>query len=167
MIADSYLRTATSFLNALNCSGVGSVTFKIFTATSPTTKCTTLSYPWPTKSTVSSRETLLQAHWTDLSTVTCHVVEKWKVQFESVKVDAVTPESALPYLKCIPTMPFPFVYSSKWAWTDAGVQIHLAGLDFPVVTRVPLVPRPLDEQKSKRCNCCETSLWNITTYHNQ
>lgn len=32
-----YLRTATSFLNAWNCSGVGSVTFRIFTATSPTT----------------------------------------------------------------------------------------------------------------------------------
>lgn len=32
----SHLRTATSFLNAWNCSGVGSVTFKIFTATSPT-----------------------------------------------------------------------------------------------------------------------------------
>lgn len=30
-----YLRTATSFLNAWSCSGVGSVTFKIFTATSP------------------------------------------------------------------------------------------------------------------------------------
>lgn len=34
----SHLRTATSFLNAWNCSGVGSVTFKIFTATSPTAK---------------------------------------------------------------------------------------------------------------------------------
>lgn len=32
---DSYLRTATSFLKAWNCSGVGSVTFRIFTATSP------------------------------------------------------------------------------------------------------------------------------------
>lgn len=35
-----YLRTATSFLKAWNCSGVGSVTFKIFTATSPSTKAT-------------------------------------------------------------------------------------------------------------------------------
>lgn len=34
----SYLRTATSFLNALNCSGVGSFTFKTFTATSPIAK---------------------------------------------------------------------------------------------------------------------------------
>ncbi len=38
ILAISYLRTATSFLNAWNCSGVGSVTFKIFTATSPTSK---------------------------------------------------------------------------------------------------------------------------------
>lgn len=34
----SHLKTATSFLNACSCSGVGLVTFKIFTATSPATQ---------------------------------------------------------------------------------------------------------------------------------
>lgn len=45
----SHLRTATSFLNAWNCSGVGSVTFKIFTATSPTAKIIMKSrkHVWP------------------------------------------------------------------------------------------------------------------------
>lgn len=65
------------------------------------------------------------------------------------KVLVVTPVSALPHLKCIPTMPFPFVYSSKGARTDAGMKIHLTGLNLPVVTRVPLVPRPLYEEKTK------------------
>lgn len=36
-LTPSYLSTATSFLKAWNCSGVGSITFRIFTATSPTT----------------------------------------------------------------------------------------------------------------------------------
>lgn len=34
----THLRTATSFLKAWNCSGVGSTTFRIFTATSPGNK---------------------------------------------------------------------------------------------------------------------------------
>lgn len=45
--SDSYLRTATSFLNAWNCSGVGSVTFRIFTATSPARDNTPLSHSRP------------------------------------------------------------------------------------------------------------------------
>lgn len=52
---------------------------------------------------------------------------------------------ALPCVKGIPTVPFPFVHRSKGAGADAGVQVHLAGLYFPVITGVSLVPRPLCE----------------------
>lgn len=40
----AHLKTATSFLNAWNCSGVGLVTFRIFTATSPATILTPPTY---------------------------------------------------------------------------------------------------------------------------
>lgn len=41
------------------------------------------------------------------------------------------------------TVPFPFVNCSKWPWSNAGVQNHLAGINLPVVARVSLLPGPL------------------------
>lgn len=62
----------------------------------------------------------------------------------------VTAAAAPPCGKHIPTVPFPFVDGSKRARTDAGVQVHLAGLDLPVVTGVPLVPGPLNQKQNKK-----------------
>lgn len=61
-------------------------------------------------------------------------------------------QRALPRLRGIPTVPLPFVHRSKGARADAGVQVHLAGLDFPVITGVPLVPRPLCGAKEHDCD---------------
>lgn len=124
--SDSYLRTATSFLNAWNCSGVGSVTFRIFTATSPATDNTPLSHSSPREK--------------------CQVTDFGGAARKKKREGAswVHLRGAGPRWERIPTMPFPFVHGPEGAGADAGLQEDLAGLDLPVVAGVPLVPRPLD-----------------------
>lgn len=129
---DSYLRTATSFLNAWNCSGVGSVTFRIFTATSPAMETLDLV-------TLSSVKTLADS--------LRGAAQKMPGRGGSVSARRVHLRSAGPRWKRIPTMPFPFVHSPEGAGADAGLQEDLAGLDLPVVAGVPLVPRPLVESR--------------------
>lgn len=55
----THLRTATSFLKAWNCSGVGSTTFRIFTATSPgktiTTKVMKMQLPFPLQNNINTQ----------------------------------------------------------------------------------------------------------------
>lgn len=67
-------------------------------------------------------------------------------------------------------MPFPFVHSSKGAWTNSWVKHDLTGLNLPVVAWVSLVPRPLQtterhlktqkqHQHQETLFCCQ--LYNV------